>query len=55
MHRKLINRGATEFMCLTCLANYLKCSEELLLQKKEQFRAAGCVLFAKSNGSTGSK
>ncbi len=48
MHKKMIHRGATEFMCLSCLAEYFKCSEELLRQKMEQFRAAGCMLFSRS-------
>ena len=47
LHKKMINRGATEFMCLTCLAKYYDCSEDLLIQKMEQFRAQGCMLFAK--------
>ena len=46
LHKKMINRGATEFMCLTCLAAYYDCSEDLLIQKMEQFRAQGCLLFA---------
>jgi len=46
LHKKMINRGATEFMCLTCLAKYYDCSEDLLIQKMEQFRAQGCLLFA---------
>jgi len=46
LHKKMINRGATEFMCLTCLAKYYDCEEELLLKKMEQFRAQGCMLFA---------
>ncbi len=47
MHKKLINRGATEYMCLTCLAAFYKCPEALLRTKMEQFRAMGCTLFAK--------
>ena len=47
--KKMINRGATEYMCLTCLAKYYDCSEELLIQKMEQFRAQGCMLFAKQS------
>ena len=47
LHKKMINRGSTEFMCLTCLARYYDCSEDLLIQKMEQFRAQGCMLFSK--------
>ena len=45
LHKKMINRGATQFMCITCLANFYHCEEELLLRKIEQFREDGCMLF----------
>ncbi len=45
--QKMINRGATEFMCITCLSKFFSCEEELLLKKIEEFRALGCMLFAK--------
>ena len=47
LHKKLVNRGATEFMCITCLSKFFNCEEELLLKKIEEFRALGCMLFAK--------
>lgn len=43
--KRLINRGATEFMCLTCLAEKFKVSEERLKEKIEQFKESGCTLF----------
>ena len=45
LHKKMINRGSTEFMCITCLAAFFHCDESLLERKIEQFRAQGCVLF----------
>ena len=51
LHKKMINRGSTEFMCLSCLAKYYDCEEELLIKKMEQFRAQGCMLFAKKTDS----
>ena len=45
LHKKMINRGATSFMCLSCLAAYFHCEEKLLLDKIEQFRDLGCLLF----------
>ena len=46
MHKKMIHRGATDFMCLSCLAEFYHCTEELLHTKMEQFRRMGCMLFA---------
>ena len=43
--RKLINRGATEFMCLTCLAARFNVSEDILEEKIEHFKKQGCTLF----------
>lgn len=43
--KKLINRGATEFMCKKCLAEKFSCTTELLDKKIEQFRKQGCSLF----------
>lgn len=45
LHRKLINRGAEEFMCLTCLAEYLNSDEDTLREKIKFFRRQGCTLF----------
>jgi hypothetical protein len=43
--KKLINRGSTSFLCLSCLAKEFQVSEDLLREKIEQFRAMGCTLF----------
>lgn len=43
--KKLINRGATEFMCIHCIAEYFGVSEELVRKKIEEYRAYGCSLF----------
>jgi len=43
--KKLINRGATSFLCIHCLAKEFGVSEELLQEKIMQFRAMGCTLF----------
>lgn len=45
LHKKLINRGASEYMCLSCLAQFFHCGEELLQKKIIQFRDMGCTLF----------
>ena len=35
LHKKLVNRGATEYMCITCLGKRFRCSEERLREKIE--------------------
>ena len=45
LHRKLVNRGAAEFMCISCLAEHFKVSEEALREKAEYFKRSGCTLF----------
>ena len=43
--RKLVNRGARSFYCLSCLAQRFETSEDELLRKIEAFREMGCTLF----------
>lgn len=43
--KKMINRGATRFFCLTCLARHFEVSEDILHQKIREFREMGCTLF----------
>lgn len=54
--RSLLNKGdyirfteiATEiknFYCMDCLADYLECTVDELLEKIEEFKAEGCKLF----------
>ena len=43
--RKLVNRGCESFLCIHCLAARFGVSVQLLEQKIEQFRQAGCTLF----------
>ena len=46
LHKRLINKGATsDFMCISCLAKYFGCTEELLREKIAHYRNQGCVLF----------
>ena len=45
LYKRMINRGATDAMCLPCLAAYFCCDEALLHRKIEQFRRSGCTLF----------
>lgn len=45
LHKKLINRGATEHLCIRCLASHFNVSVESLYGKITQFRLTGCTLF----------
>lgn len=46
--KKLINRGATEFLCIPCLAEKFGVSVEKIHEKIEYWRESGCLLFASS-------
>ena len=43
--KKLINRGAEEFLCIPCLAKEFKVEEGLIYQKIEEWQKQGCMLF----------
>jgi len=45
LHRKLISRGAEEFMCKHCLAEYFHTTEAHLDELAEYYRKEGCTLF----------
>lgn len=44
-HKKLVNRGATKFMCVSCLSAFFKVEESLVRRKIQEFKNAGCLLF----------
>lgn len=46
LHKRLVNRGASAHLCLTCLAGYFGCGEDVLREKIAYFRRIGCLLFA---------
>jgi len=43
--KKLVNRGAEEFLCIPCLAKKFKVDEELIYKKIDEWRGMGCMLF----------
>ncbi len=45
INKKLLGAKISNFYCLNCLADYLGCTEEELLEKIEEFKEKGCVLF----------
>lgn len=48
LYRKLYNRAAKSYLCISCSSEYLQVSEELLLMKMHQFKDMGCTLFERS-------
>lgn len=47
--KKLINRGATEFCCVDCLAKHFEVSPEAIRERIAYFRAMGCTLFSRED------
>lgn len=45
IYRRLINRGAQEYLCIDCLASHFKCPRAMIEQKIEHFKSIGCTLF----------
>ena len=45
LYKKLCNKYAKEYMCISCLAQYFKVSTELLVKKIDMFKKQGCTLF----------
>ena len=44
--RKMVNRGAETFFCVSCLAGHFELTEEILRNKIKEFKAMGCTLFS---------
>ena len=44
--KKLIDRKAKSFYCISCLSEELDVTEEELLAKIEDFKNEGCTLFS---------
>lgn len=44
--KKILGRNTKQFLCLNCLSEYLNTDEEILLEKIEQFKEEGCILFS---------
>lgn len=43
--KKLVNRGAEEFLCIPCLAVKFKVDVALIEKKIGEWREQGCMLF----------
>lgn len=46
INKKLLGEDIENFYCLDCLAEYLGCTVDELLDKIEEFKEEGCNLFA---------
>lgn len=46
INKKLLGRKVKNLYCMPCLANYLDVTVEDLNEKIEEFKDAGCKLFA---------
>lgn len=45
INKKLLGKNIKKFYCINCLADYLGCTVEDLLEKIEEFKEEGCSLF----------
>ena len=45
INKKMLGTEIKTFYCMECLADYLGCSVEDLLEKIEEFKDEGCTLF----------
>lgn len=45
INKKMLGNQLKTFYCMDCLADYLGCSVEDLLEKIEEFKEEGCTLF----------
>ena len=45
INKKLLGEKIQRFYCMDCLSDYLGCTVEELLEKIEEFKEEGCVLF----------
>lgn len=45
INKKLLGESIENFYCMDCLAEYLGCTVQDLLDKIEEFKEDGCKLF----------
>ena len=46
INKKLLGEDSTFFYCMDCLADYLGCEVQDILDKIEEFKEEGCKLFS---------
>lgn len=45
INKKMLGENIDNFYCMDCLADYLGCTVQELLDKIEEFKEDGCKLF----------
>ena len=45
INKKLMGTNIANFYCINCLAEYLGCTVQELLDKIQDFKDEGCILF----------
>jgi len=45
INKKLLSENTPDYYCLDCMAEYFGCETRDILDKIEQFKQEGCVLF----------
>lgn len=45
INKKLLGENVEEFFCIECLAAYLDCTVQDILDKIEEFKESGCTMF----------
>ena len=45
INKKMLGENIDNFYCMDCLAEYLGCTVQELLDKIEEFKEEGCKLF----------
>lgn len=45
INKKLLGENISNFYCIKCLAEYLECTVQELMDKIEEFKEEGCKLF----------
>lgn len=46
INKKLLGEDISDFYCMDCLADFLDCSVQDILDKIEEFKESGCTLFS---------
>lgn len=45
LYRKLVSRGAKDFLCIECLGAYYNLPVDVLMRRIQDFKDEGCTLF----------